>query len=398
MKQPIRIMFYADAYNATSGYSRVAYELATRLAKGSNFDVYFQESTSDKPIHQENGVTILPCFFPRDHKGYLNVILNHISTFGPHVFIPISDPFLMVRDGLHKILFNDIKLLTYSFLDSNTMPDTSELILDKSDKILSATEHSKKILTEEGYSSDTLYVGVNFDSFKSVDRKTKLDIRKEIDLPEDKKIFLFIGRNFLRKRSFRLIESIATYNKNNPNNNAHFLLHMTDTTNSAWNIEKFIRRTAKRFNVSMNNIEFTNNHTLGNGLSESELVKLFQASDFYITASSGEGFGMPIIEAMACKKVVIAPDNTTHSIFLADNRGILVNNIATVHSGLGTIQDIVDIDDMASKINLAMNIKIEEYNAITDKAYEWVKDKCNWDKITNQLKSYILQLKPINMR
>jgi len=46
---------------------------------------------------------------------------------------------------------------------------------------------------------------------------------------------------------------------------------------------------------------------------ELEMAQLYQAADAYITASRGEGFDLPLLEAAACGLPVIAPDHTSHA-------------------------------------------------------------------------------------
>ena len=56
----------------------------------------------------------------------------------------------------------------------------------------------------------------------------------------------------------------------------------------------------------------------------SELVDLYQRCSFYVTASLWEGFGLPPLEAAACGKPAIVPDNTAHPEITLDKRTGLV--------------------------------------------------------------------------
>ncbi|RLI46533.1 hypothetical protein DRO69_02815 [Candidatus Bathyarchaeota archaeon] len=59
------------------------------------------------------------------------------------------------------------------------------------------------------------------------------------------------------------------------------------------------------------------------GVPEHELAQIYNALDVYCHASSGEGFGLPVLEAMACGKPVIASNNTAIPEIVGD-AGILV--------------------------------------------------------------------------
>lgn len=389
MNDKIRLMFYADSYAGTSGYSKVGRELAKRLAKDDRFDIYFQEITTSTPLTIQDNVKILPCLSQRGSQLFTNVMLHHLRIFSPHIFLPICDTFLLERDNIHNINFTNIKFMPYIMVDSENLPDYSELILNKAKKIITGSKFGQSEMKKQGFDANILFHGVDFEKYKPITDELKKLLRVDNGLPENKKIFLFVGRNFLRKRPQRLMEAIALYNKNNPDNNAHFYLHITDHDMKQWSLPLFKDRLEKDYNVKLDNIQFSSPHTLGKGVEEKDLIELYQACDYYITASSGEGFGFPIVEAMACGKPVIAPDNTTHSTFLADGRGILVPNEGFSYTGFGTKQLLVNIEELTKAIETAMTMSKENYQEIIDKSLVWVKENCDWDKIAEQLKIII---------
>ena len=391
--EPIRVLFYADTFDATSGYSKVGNSLAKRLAKDSRFDVYYQQLVGVEPVHIKEEVKILPSFCDRNNPLFINNIVNNLRTIAPEVFLPISDIFLMKKDGLDRLNFKEMVFMPYVLLDSINVPDYFEDILDKASCILAAHEFGQEQLKKENYESEILYHGVD-PEYKPISEGEKINLRKKLKIPVDNKVFFFCGRNFLRKRPFRLVEAIGRYNKycddNNLVNTTTFLLHVSNHKDIGWNLEKFMEREGKRLNTTFDNVIFTKEHKLGQGLKEDEFVKFYQVSDFYISAASGEGFGLPIIEAMAVGNIVIAPDNTTHSQHLADNRGILVKNDSCMYVGYGTKQEVVNINALTEAIIKAVNLTKEEKKVYTDKTNKWVKDKCDWDKITKQLAEIII--------
>ena len=385
-----RILFYADTLNGTSAYSRVVKNLATRLAKDKNYDVYVQEIATTDPANIYEGVRTLPVFAPRGEPLFVKCLVNNLRIFNPNVFIPICDPFLLQRDGINKITFNNIKLMTYMPLDGIGVPDNSEEIIEKSSKVITMSEYAKEQFKEENIDANVLYHGVDFNKFKPVDKTVQNTLKKSFGFKEDDFVFLTVGRNFLRKRQNRLIESIALFNKDNPDNKAKFYFHCSDSEMENFNLVKFVSRMAKRYDVKMDNIIFSETHGLGRGVSDDRIVEMFQMCDCFISATSGEGFGMPTTEAMACKKLVVLPSNTTATEFLGDNeRGLIVGNDGFMNVGYGIQQEVVDINKLKGVIELACFLPDSEVEIITDKAYNWVKQNCDWDLITEQLKQYI---------
>jgi len=59
---------------------------------------------------------------------------------------------------------------------------------------------------------------------------------------------------------------------------------------------------------------------------EADLARLYSAADIYVSNSSAEGFGLPLLEAMGCGTPCIAPRNSAQ-VELVKGRGWLVENI-----------------------------------------------------------------------
>ena len=63
-------------------------------------------------------------------------------------------------------------------------------------------------------------------------------------------------------------------------------------------------------------------------VSEAELIALYQQASLFVFPSLYEGFGLPVLEAMACGCPVIA-SNTSSLPEVVGNAGILVNPTST---------------------------------------------------------------------
>ena len=55
------------------------------------------------------------------------------------------------------------------------------------------------------------------------------------------------------------------------------------------------------------------------------MVPLYNSCDCLVSASSSEGFGLPLLEALAAKMLVIAPRCTGQLDFLTDKNSLLVD-------------------------------------------------------------------------
>lgn len=386
----MKIMIYADTYNGTSGYSKVGRELAQRLTKLGH-KVLFQEIVTFGSVQTVDGIVRLPVYGNRGTEPFLSGIMNHINTFKPDVFMPISDPFLMKRDKIDLIDFGNIRVIPYFMLDSNSFPDNSREFCDKAEFILTASQHAVDIFKSEGYDARLLYHGVNFNEFQPLTSKERKKFKELNGIDQNKKVFLTVGRNQPRKRHLRLIEAIAKFNScyKDKKDDVVFLIHASETNSEVWNLPKVMERLSIKYNVDMDNIIFTKDHRLGEGLNTNDFIKMWNCADYYITASSGEGFGLPIAEAMASKKLVLAPDNTTHTEFLSNGRGVLIDNDGFSYVGFGLRNELVSINGMAATIKCVLEEDSDNIAGMINGAYGFAKNNFNWDEITQTLDKYL---------
>ncbi len=93
---------------------------------------------------------------------------------------------------------------------------------------------------------------------------------------------------------------------------------------------------------------------------QSKIPEIYASCDAWLFSSREEGFGLPIIEAMACRTPVIGFPSGAAPYFLAENRGILVKPNDPV--------------DMAKAIVSICRMPDDEWRAMSELAYQKIKD------------------------
>ena len=131
-----------------------------------------------------------------------------------------------------------------------------------------------------------VYLGVDTRIFKPGDRS---DARKKLGLPMDKKIILHVGSEEPRKNINGLIKSFYGLAKEIPDS---VLLRVGEKSSES---EKLIGELGIGGKV-----------TYLSGLGLTELSLAYNASDVFVFPSFEEGFGLPVLEAMACGVPVVA--------------------------------------------------------------------------------------------
>lgn len=82
--------------------------------------------------------------------------------------------------------------------------------------------------------------------------------------------------------------------------------------------KNLLRKLLKKLNIKLNNIEILKKHT------DEELVSFYSSSDVFVFTSHLEGFGLPPLEAMACKTSVVTTDCLGTRDFVVNNFNALV--------------------------------------------------------------------------
>lgn len=122
------------------------------------------------------------------------------------------------------------------------------------------------------------------------------------------------------------------------------------------------------------------------GLPISVINMIYNASDAVLSTTLGEGWGLSITEAMATRTPIVAPNNTSLSEMLADNRGLLVPSGYDKSSffSLGSqdnerLRPLMDVDKAADAIEQLMDGRLPDI----DGALEWAQN-FSWENICKE--------------
>jgi glycosyltransferase involved in cell wall biosynthesis len=159
----------------------------------------------------------------------------------------------------------------------------------QADVIICISEFSRDDLIENidvnKKSVRVIYSGVDHETFKLRDKET---CRKELGLSSDTPIILHVGSEIPRKNIPALLKSFKDFQK--------------DFTKAL-----LIRIGPKRFSTQqlITHLNLNNCVRYYNNLSDETLAKFYSAADLFVFPSYYEGFGLPVLEAMAAGCPVI---------------------------------------------------------------------------------------------
>lgn len=163
-------------------------------------------------------------------------------------------------------------------------------VLSTSDRITTVSSALRDIVVRNGskHTVDVIYNGCDVDKFHYVD---KITAREKLDLPLDRKIFLFVGHIITNKGIFDLIQAFHELK----NRGSSALLIMIGFGDDVVKIEEEI----KSRNLSESVL-------LPGYIPQKKLPQWVNASDIFVLPSYQEGLPNVVLEAMACRKPVIA--------------------------------------------------------------------------------------------
>ena len=315
----------------TTGIGRTTMELVTALNNINtqipfNIELYSQNM---KGIGGKNLKTSFCTrhFFLPNREG-INKSMKYIPVkeiIAPYDLVHIPHNFEYVYKPektivtLHDALFMHLNEKAFSHLK---MRKQVPLLMRKCKGLITCSESSKRDIIESmdihPDKIEVVYWGINHEIFykQEVTNRVKENISAHFGI--NKPYFLSVSCNAERKNTHLLVEAYLKLSNQNPandlvlvwNNPPHFVLKMIE-------LGKMNQRV----------------HFLSN-ISDHDLAMLYNGATSLIFPSSYEGFGLPVLEAMACGTPVVTCRNSSLSEIGADAPIYLdrptVENILTI--------------------------------------------------------------------
>ena len=228
-----------------------------------------------------------------------------------------------------------------------------KLALKKATKVITVSENTKKDILKmfkvNPEKIEVIYNGVG----KEFVKKDKEDVKylyNKYNIDENKKILMYVGNLKPHKNLERLIEA---YSKIDCLKDTNLLL-----VGKAFANYNILEEKEKSLNIDKEVI-----HT--GIVTQEELVDLYNLTDLFIFPSLYEGFGIPVLEALACGTQVIC------------------SNTSSIPEVGGDVVDYFDpynVDEIKNLIE--QKLKNKNNNDTYD---EWLK-KFNWEEISKKTK------------
>ena len=239
---------------------------------------------------------------------------------------------------------------------TDSLDDVVTIVSQKASETMlkSKTASANKLLV--------IYNGIDLNKFIFQDKKTREEIRKELNLKKDDKVLISIGRLFKAKGYPYLIEAIKILKSKYPDIKLLIIgegeeKNKLETQIRGLNLEKNIFLLGRKENVS----------------------NYLNASDIFVLASLWEGFGLAIVEAMACGLPVITTNVGGIPEIIKDKiSGLLVNP--------------KDFKILAQKIDYLLNLDADSKERFALKGRKIVEQKFPLEKMMTKYEELYYKL------
>jgi glycosyltransferase involved in cell wall biosynthesis len=384
-----RLMILSSTPGIGTGYSNITQNLAVELKK-LGYNVAITGVQSSYHMDQYRGIDVYPIM--NDFHEATNVqaqimrLKLNMKAHGTEVLLCIFQGDSLLNP------FTDImpdKTIWYLPIEGQIIYKKHSLFTSaqKVKKIISMTYSAEAQFQNHGITSTTIYPGHNPKTFRKgyaksdepvtvyFPAKNEEVITPAFAVPELKKqlkidyMVGFIAQNFgVKKRFERLIEAFSIFAKDKQN--VHLHLHTLPMHIKGINLLEIL----DYYNVK-DKVTFSYGFIGGGGLSDNALNVIYNQFDVYASASSGEGFGMPILESMAAGVPQIHPDFPPFQELLGYDdsaRGVLAKCIRQL-TVAGEERALVDVQSLAETLEI-LYARDDFRKMLGDNAQKWASE------------------------
>lgn len=322
-----RILLLADA-GSTTGFARVSHAIGDRLVRDYGHDVHCLAANFDGDAGRWD--TAMKLYLPtklrqQDVYGQSRFV-ELLAELLPDVVLMFNDPYIVLKFLFRNKFDTELMLarlrpvIAYMPVDGTNQPEIwgrlPEVIAGvapypggSGGKLypVAMSAYGQKFLQ----GSELVYHGIDHDRYRPVGPEhpitlssgqvvtTKDECRDAIGIPRDAVLALRVDRNSHRKNFGDTWRALVPVMKRHKNLYAWFHCRVEGDQLELPQVFGRDPETAGRF-------YYPGQFSTKIGWPESDLIALYNAADFFVSTSWGEGFGLTLGEAAACELPIVA--------------------------------------------------------------------------------------------
>lgn len=397
-KQPARVLWLSD-FGCITGFAQVAHNICSQLLRTNNYQIdvigiNYYGMPNDWMNYYPN-IRLLPAahisrgdLFGR--QGFLDLLgsgrydlaFTLQDTFNME---PIAQKIIETRNALLSQNQKGFKWIYYYPIDARPKENWIRNAAALADYPVSYTEYGKReslsFVPEMASKIRVIPHGIEPSNFHKIDDKELLKkFRSEffVGNADGKFLVTNVNRNQPRKDMARTMQIFRLFKNQVPE--ALLYLHM-----NAYDVAYNLHEVARNFDlIPDKDYIIPKNFREDVGTSTDILNAIYNVSDLIMTTTLGEGWGLSITEAMAAGTPVIAPNHTSLTEMIGEDRGTLVTAGKRISDWVVLSMDnerlrpLVDVAEYVDKMVKIRNDRKEALR-LSNNAYEYVHKNLTWD-------------------
>ena len=386
-----KLLWCSDHPILPTGYAQVTRNLLSRFKQANIESHCFGFQLGGTTLHwckTNNMYLDFPIYHPAflgENYGDKGSIVYWNNNIKPDITAFLCDSFMIKHlfdvkykeegDKLVKYFEKDKlvgKKLFYFPFDSQDVYTEARPVVEGMDIRVAMSKFGQKILKEQT-GLDSFYIphGVDTNIYRPLPKSIIEMIKKENNW--DKKFVVgCVARNQSRKQLTRLIEAFKIFAENKDDVVLFMHTHPHDPAGN--NLIDF----SKKIKIE-NKIVYSGMVSPFLGVPQSQMNVVYNCMDIHVLPTTGEGFGLPIIESMSCGVPNLCTEYTTAKELL-EGHGEMAKITTFVSGDKNTDRAFVDVEDLAKKMDkLYYDKNLRERYSVDGRKF--VLDNFNWEKV-----------------
>jgi glycosyltransferase involved in cell wall biosynthesis len=280
---------------------------------------------------------------------FADIMSGHLKETNSDIFLILLDTFMLMQPGgnlpfgwfLNIDTSPSRTFFWYPSDGGGGMPLNCDAVLKKVDYPVAMAKYGQKQV-KDYYNLDTHHIphGTEPDRFYPLPDEQRKLARAKYGL-NDKFVIGVVARNQPRKFLDRTIKAMKILNiVKDKIPNAVLFLHMDPNDMAqAFNMQNLIQK----YNLE-NRVVFSGMSAL-KGFDWTQMNEVYNIMDVHLLTTSGEGFGIPTIEAMSCEVPALATNYTTTAELILENQaGLGIELVGNDKVNILAPTGIIDMD------------------------------------------------------
>jgi glycosyltransferase involved in cell wall biosynthesis len=345
-----------------------------------------------------NGCRVLP--MAKDPMGG-DALYAYLLRHRPEAVIALADvwwlPYFASPHVRRQLELTETPWILYFPIDGENseglLPSSWIELLSEVDIPIAMSAYGQEVGRRCGVNAEVILHGVDLGIFSPPpDREAA---KASLGLA-DSFVVLSDSRNQPRKLLPRLLDVFARFAEDRPDAVLHLHTDPDDEFASSSYYSYDVRADIAHLGLD-GKVRFTPGFTMrqGQGVPIEELARYYQAADVHLLASSGEGFGLPSLQAAAAGAVPLACAYSA-SRELVEGHGEAIAVADWGETEFGIRRALIDVDDAVAKLTRLYDDR-QELRQRSARSREFA-ERLGWDDIVGQWDSLLGSIGPRHSR